>query len=325
MPNVEGFQTWIEIENTKLTEYKTESTLSDDSDDEPYVKTTCHVPSEAEKSFRIVMRIPQRPVGHSILAHVSIDGVGIVSKRFDPDGPKTHIVTRCRVDNLHKRQLMFGKISLTDDDAAAEKDTKRISSLGTICVRMTPIKITKSTKQLSGKESDVSQGFLPVYEQHKKGSNHCLQLGRQSVKAAVRRPNRTEFRRVQAKPTYEFLFHYAPQEWLQAKGIIVSRTKPQDSKHEQKCVGTALESHSSSGKKVSPESRQSVPAHTVQVPRQLKVRTDIHTPLPLCLLTQHYEKTETEKKHSPVRRKVRDKQRALPILNQVIDLTGDDD
>ncbi|KZS88005.1 hypothetical protein SISNIDRAFT_490523 [Sistotremastrum niveocremeum HHB9708] len=305
MPNVEGIQTWIEIENTKLAEYKTEATLSDDSDDEPYVKTTCHVPSEAEKSFRVVMRIPHRPVGHSILAHVSIDGVGIVSKRFDPDGPKTHIVTRCRVDNLHKRQLMFGKISLTDDDAAAEKDAKRINSLGTICVRMTPIIVVKTTRQRNSKASDVRQEFLPVHEQQKKGSSHCLQFGRQSVKAAVRRPSRTEFRRVQAKPTYEFLFHYAPQEWLQAKGIIVSSTKPQGPKQEQKYISPALDPPPSTWKKISRGPRQSVPPHPLQVPRQ--------------------RKTEAEKKHSPVKREIRNRLPALPVDNRVIDLTGDDD
>jgi len=114
----------------------------------------------------------------------------------------------------------FGKLALTDDDSVASVDDPRMMELGTIRLVLDWVQVVE---QLPFRPTAEVQALGPVHERTKKARSHNAELG--EARRSTKKQWFTTTSIGRRKTTV--VFQYAPEDWLQARGII---TAPADVK-----------------------------------------------------------------------------------------------
>ncbi|KIJ51527.1 hypothetical protein M422DRAFT_65482 [Sphaerobolus stellatus SS14] len=206
MPTAYSVQAWIEVDGTPLTEYQVSNEGS---------RVTCYIPSQAGKKFTVRFR-NTTPPGSGLRGNIFLDGIAAGAGLLLPtDIHATSISGQTRWEGF-EAPFVFAKLKTTDDETEACQDERRLRDLGTIRIQMEWVHILRQ-EQWRPPSSNLSESVdQPIHERSKKASAHCTGLG----DIEISRPKNwyTTVRINDIEPV-DFVFQYAPLDWLKAKGI----------------------------------------------------------------------------------------------------------
>ncbi|CAE6472687.1 unnamed protein product [Rhizoctonia solani] len=213
-----GLSVWItNSDESKLPEYQVQETSQHTIE--------CWIASTEGSNFEIHYEVRKNlHPEHYISTLPVLDGV----EMSGDVAPKR--VFKAAYTASHFRQLTgrstarlyeFGTRALTDSDGFAEPDESILGNLNTVKL----IFEWGHKGRLSAATFDAPEEVGPIHEKvAKKGHSSAVMLGKTVSVSAVSKGY--GFIRDEEIPQVTFVFRYAPQDWLQAEGIILRSTEP---------------------------------------------------------------------------------------------------
>ncbi|KAG1889995.1 hypothetical protein F4604DRAFT_1707879 [Suillus subluteus] len=210
-----GFSASVFIDDKPLPEYKIVESRTEEEN-----RMTCWIPSEAGKKFEIRGEIlePQYP-GIKVFAFV--DGRECPSWVVHPPWTGT-LEYNCISNETTRRELMFKKIELTDDDSMLNNYSGDIGQIVMKLERGTYTKVRKAKLAgSSGHNLDVHED--KVHERLKKGRDHqvgfCEEVPDQEEQT-------TYISDLDECPVTVFIFNYTSLDNLRAMNIVPQMSNP---------------------------------------------------------------------------------------------------
>lgn len=150
----------------------------------------------------------------ALRGNIFLDGIAAGSGLLlATDSHATMLSGQTRWEGLES-PFQFARLRTTDDEAEACQDENRLRELGTIRVQIEWVDVVRQEAWRPPSTSVNSNE--PVYERSKKAGAHCTSLGELEIS---RRKNWYSTTRVPYIDPMEFVFQYAPLDWLRAKEI----------------------------------------------------------------------------------------------------------
>ncbi|TRM64549.1 hypothetical protein BD626DRAFT_492184 [Schizophyllum amplum] len=206
---IERIECWIEVDDEALDEYGTET--SDDGK-----KCSTWIPSEEGQIFSIFWRDPKRTRCTS--GDVDIDGVELGTVVLEPRPIRINDVA-CYdcvyISPTQGRDLRFGALKLTDDDACTERDQQRVGEVSVTIWRSRVI----GRNPYGGVSIDQPQ---MVHEKTKKGLAHTVIFG--EVEELEEAAYGVDTEAIDDEPFATFTFRYRSLDLLRANGIAALPT-----------------------------------------------------------------------------------------------------
>jgi len=169
---------------------------------------TCWIASEAGKGFSI--QWTDILLRHPSSGRVEVDGIECGGKVIEPGVNHTARRSTVTTSTNAKRQLKFGTLELTDDDAFMDATTSE--RIGEIVLKIRKVQIRGHAVS---KHAYAFPETGKVHERSKKASNHRVNLGKE-IKCTERKVTRV---RHSEQVLATFIFKYRPLDVLQAREI----------------------------------------------------------------------------------------------------------
>ncbi|KZS97239.1 hypothetical protein SISNIDRAFT_463172 [Sistotremastrum niveocremeum HHB9708] len=214
----DDLEVWVEVDGQPLKEYGTRTGPGDT--DKVKSKTTCYVASSRGKAFKVGVRDLRARQMPERAAYLYLDG-SYVTSRFSSS---RSLMDGCTMPNGLVSPFLFADMKLTDETRACETDPERIRNMGTVKISVDFVERRGVSSAPSARPEFKS---LPMNERVKKGGGHCAVLGEPVLRTQSRRKDRDVVETIKGMPVIEFVFSYAPEDWLRAKNIITATLNPQ--------------------------------------------------------------------------------------------------
>ncbi|KAF8193209.1 hypothetical protein K438DRAFT_2017799 [Mycena galopus ATCC 62051] len=198
------FSASVFVAGVKLSEYSVQ--YSPDGKE-----VTCWVPSEDGKQFRVEWTNTRSSASRIISGLLSVDGISCGGKRMRHQHSGISKAARDSVASsaTTRRQLMFGKQTLTDNDDYLNAPVS--PHLGTISLDLRRVKDLGTSEICRNKDTYTTN---MLHERSKKAVGHSVQFG-----GDMRSYRNTKRGSVIVEELVNFVFKYRPIELLQAQGI----------------------------------------------------------------------------------------------------------
>ncbi|KAF8525875.1 hypothetical protein BU17DRAFT_62434 [Hysterangium stoloniferum] len=204
MPIAHGVQVWIEVDGVPLTEYE--------------VAAEGRLVYNFYKKFSVRFRKIHAPMA-GLRGNIFLDGISAgAGLLLSTDTHATTISGQTRWEN-YESPFVFAKLRTTDDEDEACQDERRLRDLGTVRVQMEWVQVVAQEAWRPPSNTLHDSTAQPIYERAKKASAHCTSLG----DIEISRPkNWFATVRIPSIEPAEYIFKYAPLDWLNAEGITLS-------------------------------------------------------------------------------------------------------
>ncbi|TFK36374.1 hypothetical protein BDQ12DRAFT_248760 [Crucibulum laeve] len=214
MLRIGDYSAWVSVEGKGREVYGVERT-SDNS-------LTCWIASEVGKKFAVNWYNTRREIalqGTVIIDGMVCDNHIMLDAPHYPDKPNGVGVSYTRTSDYTRRDFMFSKINITDDDAYL--DTIDLAmNIGTITLELWRLHVTSvKTQVLEHKYGGpVLEGQI-VHERSKKAGAHHVKFGKEYASAPPTM-DLVQGYNMDQLPYLTFTFKYRPMEILMANGIV---------------------------------------------------------------------------------------------------------
>ncbi|KZO90664.1 hypothetical protein CALVIDRAFT_542412 [Calocera viscosa TUFC12733] len=205
MPRLGDYEAWVEVGGVRLEEYP----MVESGTGEMVVR--CWIASEEGKNFVVHLK-DHKPGQRAIRGRISIDGrlaAGVIVRASSRS--RTVPSSGFPITATQTKLYQFGKISLTEDEHLALQDENLIKQLGTIKMLCETGNAVPDNWISGFSPSEVK----PVHEKSKKGASHWVVPG-----AEVQEHRIVYAFRPNGGRASTLVFHYAPKDLLQARGIM---------------------------------------------------------------------------------------------------------
>ncbi|KAF8518227.1 hypothetical protein JB92DRAFT_2903901 [Gautieria morchelliformis] len=208
-----GVHVWIEVEGTALPEYRIQKDRR---------RTTCFIPSQEGKKFCVRFQNATHAPVAALRGNIYLDGIASgAGLLLATDVHATTISGQTRWEGLES-PFLFAKLRTTDNEAEACQDETRLRELGTVRVQIEWVEVVRPEAWRPHSATSASSN-QPVHERSKKASAHCTSLGAVEVS---RPKNWYSTSRIPFVEPSEFIFQYAPLDWLRAQSIAPALPVP---------------------------------------------------------------------------------------------------
>jgi len=199
--NVNGFEAWIAVDDTPLTQYNVETDSTSNS-------ATSWIPSEVGKAFSVNWKRLVQSSG-SEAGWVKLDGESAKGAIIPESGSAS--VSYVTTSPTHYKPILFSSLDSTDDDVYLHSDSSK--HLGEITLEIWSIKFGESKTR---RHSSRNIGVEKVHERSKKAIEHQIKLGDEQSHEYPRDKARS-VTKVALLAT--FTFKYRSIDLLRANGI----------------------------------------------------------------------------------------------------------
>ncbi|KAF8591175.1 hypothetical protein K439DRAFT_1065583 [Ramaria rubella] len=206
MPLAAGVHVWVEVEGTPLQEHQIEVEGH---------RVTCHIPSQEGKKFSIRFRHAHAGSMVALRGNIFLDGIASgAGLLLATDMHACMISGQTRWEGLES-PFQFARLKTTDDESEACQDEARLRELGTIRVQIEWVNVVRQEEWRQPSTSTLAN--QPIHERSKKASAHCTSLGELEISRPKHWYSTTKIPYIEP---LDFVFQYAPVDWLRARGIF---------------------------------------------------------------------------------------------------------
>ncbi|RXW19613.1 hypothetical protein EST38_g6250 [Candolleomyces aberdarensis] len=177
MPELKGFDVWVEVNGVRLQEYKVETGPDN---------AACWIPSEVGKEFSIGFSVPlDRLVSTNHIVDLALDGKsifgfgGTVRQNINALTDSRRYLSTELVDNGRATQsFQFGTLELTDDDSLLHQANEQFGELRVTVSSVKAFVQSPILDSTSLSKYNRNDKFI-AHERSKKGLAHCVKFGDQ--------------------------------------------------------------------------------------------------------------------------------------------------